>query len=750
MPRYRWREDSVSGHRRSVVFAVTLALLMALCGPATLFSEVLTPEALLKVQRVTTAVISPNAESIAYVVDVPRSASDDPGASYNELHLYSRTAKISRPFITGKVRVGAPAWSPDGSTIAFMMRRGEKAQTQVWMIPLAGGEAVQITQAEEGVLGFRWHPSGASIGYLAVAPRNPMEKKLESKGYGFVFYEENVRPRNLYTINVDRRSYLPTSAPERGTKGETGAPVQLPAPVPDRYNTIVQDASGAAPGKHGPEPAQLTEGINVWSFEFTPDGNYAAIATSPRNLIDENYMFQKISLLALGDRSQSPLFTPPGKLGMYAFSPDGRHLAVAAARERSDHAVSQAYVVEVRAGSAANPAPVNLTPRNFRGHVNWVGWRDDATILYRAGEGVQTTLSSVKPDGTDRQLLLSSEKTGVVFNGFSIARGFKGLAFSGQSPSCPGDLYFWAPGLASTERLTTLAPELSGISLGTQSVVRYKARDGLEIEGLLLSPVGYEKGKAYPLIVVVHGGPESHYSNGWLTSYSEPGQVLAGKGYAVFYPNYRASTGYGVEFAMQGFGDPGGKEFDDVADGIDHLVSTGIADRERVGLGGGSYGGYAAAWFATYYTRYVRAVVMFVGISNLVSKHGTTDIPYEELYVHSGKPLEELWDLGLKRSPVYWAKQSSTATLICGGTDDARVHPSQSIELFRRMKMNNHPAVRLVQYPGEQHGNAKQPGRTDLLYRLLDWYDWYVRDAKPLQGPMPPLDISGKYGLDLR
>jgi dipeptidyl aminopeptidase/acylaminoacyl peptidase len=250
--------------------------------------------------------------------------------------------------------------------------------------------------------------------------------------------------------------------------------------------------------------------------------------------------------------------------------------------------------------------------------------------------------------------------------------------------------------------------------------------------------------------VVVHGGPESNWSNGWLTAYSEPGQVLAGKGYAVFYPNYRASTGYGVEFAAQGLGDPAGKEFDDIADGIDYLVAQGIADRERVGLGGGSYGGYAAAWFATYYTRYVRAVVMFVGISDLVSKHGTTDIPLEELYVHSGKPLEELWDLSLKRSPIYWAKQSSTATLICGGTNDTRVHPSQSIELYRRMKMNNHPAVRLVQYPGEQHGNASQPGRIDIHYRILDWYDWYVRDAKQLQGPLPPLDISEKYGLGIQ
>jgi len=286
--------------------------------------------------------------------------------------------------------------------------------------------------------------------------------------------------------------------------------------------------------------------------------------------------------------------------------------------------------------------------------------------------------------------------------------------------------------------------------LGEQKVVKYEARDGVEVEGLLINPVDHDTEQTYPLVVIVHGGPEAHYSNGWLTRYSSPGQILAGKGYAVFYPNYRASTGYGLDYAMKWhYENPAGTEFDDVADGIDFLIEQGIADKNRVGLGGGSYGGYAAAWFGTYYTDKVRAVAMFVGISDLISKRSTTDIPYEELYVHSGKLLEEMWDLSLKRSPIYYAHQSKSAFLIYGGAADPRVHPSQSLEMYRRLKMNNHPAVRLVQYPGEGHGNRKQPGRIDVLYRIIDWYDWYVKDKKPLDGPMPPLDISDKYGLDL-
>jgi len=285
--------------------------------------------------------------------------------------------------------------------------------------------------------------------------------------------------------------------------------------------------------------------------------------------------------------------------------------------------------------------------------------------------------------------------------------------------------------------------------MGKQEVYTYKARDGQEIEGILIYPVGYEEGKRYPLIMQIHGGPESHYPNRFVSRYANPGQTLAGEGYMVFFPNYRASTGYGLEFAAVGYGDAAGVEFDDIADGIDALIADGLADKERVGLGGGSYGGFASAWFATYYTEKVNAVCMFVGISDLISKRSTTDIPYEELFVHSGQKLEEMWQQSLERSPIYHAHKSQTATLIYGGTEDTRVHPSQSLELYRRMKMNDHPAVRLVQYPGEKHGNSKQTGKLDMCLRQIDWYNWYVRDNKPLDGPLPPLDISDKYGLDL-
>lgn len=688
--------------RGSYIHRIILCLAaLIVLAPAARSAEPFTPADALNLKRIYEAAISPDGGLIAYTLWIPREAEAEPGPAYTELHLVSTASGESRPYVTGKVNVRSPRFSPDGEHIAFLMRRGEEAKTQVWAMPVHGGEALPVTKSKTSIGAFRWHPAGERIAYIAASPPSEREKKLDEAGYGFIYFEENLKHRNLYMIDVS-------------LTGAIG------------------------------EAAQITKDGTVWDFAFDPDGGRIAAAISPKNLVDHRYMFKKIHLIDLETREMFQLTDNPGKLGNFAFSPDGSKLAYAAAKMRKDHAVSQAFVIDIE-----KRAVTNLTEPDFRGHVTAVGWKDKRTVAYTAAEGAWNTVSTVRARDGDRDIVLHGETLGFVFYTPDFTDNFKHFAMIGTAPDIPWDIFYWKRGSDEPVRLTTINPWVDDRALGGQEVIRYTARDGLEIEGILVRPVGFKPGRRYPLIVAVHGGPESHYSNRWLTSYFNPAQVLAGKGYVVFYPNYRASTGYGLDFAMQGYRDAAGGEFDDVADGITHLVERGIVDPARVGLGGGSYGGYAAAWFAGYYTDMVKAVCMFVGISDLVSKRGTTDIPYEELYVHSGRKLEEMWRFSLERSPIYHAHKSRSAVLILGGAADTRVHPSQSLEFYRRLTMNNHPAVRLVRYPGEGHGNARQPGRIDVLYRHLQWYDWYVRDDKPLDGPMPPLDISDRYGLEL-
>jgi dipeptidyl aminopeptidase/acylaminoacyl peptidase len=658
----------------------------------------LTPEQLLKLKTIGVVQVNPVKSEVIYSVTTPRGPNDRPGGPSQRYFLASMEDWVPAPLFEERPGAGSPQFSSDGKYIGFLY--GNKSEPrQVWIMSTMEGDYRELTHEPSGVSQFKWQPGKNGIAYLTEEGTTDRERELTERGYDFIFYEENLKNNRLRMAWYDKE-WNQTSVWE------------------------------------------LTHEGNTWDFEFDRQGSRIAASVSPKNLIDDRYMFRKIFLIDLASGSMKQVSENEGKLGNYSFSPDGRHLAYAAALNINDSQVSQAYVTDLQTGSI-----LNLTPPDFRGHISWVGWKDNSNLLYYAGEGVYPTLSVVPVAGGSRQVILNAADHGIIFGTPHYTSDFRNFIFSGSTPTDPGNLYYWN-GKGKPEKVTGLNPELADITLGKQEVIRYKARDGKEIEGILIHPAGYEPGHSYPLIVYVHGGPESHETNGWKSSYSTPGQVMAGKGYLVLYLNYRASTGYGVDFAMEGFMDPAGKEFDDIADGIEWAAREKEADPDRVGLAGGSYGGYASAWFATYYTNYVKAVCMFVGISDVIGKRGTTDIPYEELYVHSGKKLEDQWQLDLERSPIFWAHQSKTATLIYGGAADTRVHPSQSIELYRRMKMNDHPAVRLVQYPGEGHGNRKQVGQIDVLYRQIEWLDWYVRDLHPLNGPMPRLDISDRYGLD--
>jgi dipeptidyl aminopeptidase/acylaminoacyl peptidase len=293
------------------------------------------------------------------------------------------------------------------------------------------------------------------------------------------------------------------------------------------------------------------------------------------------------------------------------------------------------------------------------------------------------------------------------------------------------------------KRVSDSNPWLGERRLAAQEIVRFEARDGMDLEGLLIRPLEPEAGERVPLVLVVHGGPEAHFANGWLTVYSRPGQVLAARGLAVFYPNYRGSTGRGLEFAKTSQADPAGKEFDDLIDAVDHLIAIGLVDKDRVGVTGGSYGGYATAWSSTRYSERFAAGVMFVGISEKVAKLGTSDIPVELYSVHARRWPWENWQLHLERSPVYWVEKARTPLLILGGDADTRVHPSQSLVLYRYLKILGNAPVRYVIYPGERHGNRKAAARLDYSLRSVRWLEHYLMGPG---GEPPAHEVD--YGLD--
>jgi len=359
---------------------------------------------------------------------------------------------------------------------------------------------------------------------------------------------------------------------------------------------------------------------------------------------------------------------------------------------------------------------------DYQGHVQDIAWRRNDELIWLGHRGTQSEVQALTMQWLETRIIM--EPSQLIAVDIEVTPGQEDVLVRAHSAAHPTELFRISG--QRIERLTDSNPWLADITMPRQETVRYKARDGLDLEGIVVYPTDYKEGQRYPLIMVVHGGPEAHYSNGWLDRYGSPVKYAAQQGYALFFPNYRGSTGRGVEFSKLGQNDYAGKEFDDLVDGKDHLVQMGLVDAKKVGITGGSYGGFASAWGATALTEHFAASVMFVGISDNISKFGTTDIAKEMHAVHARSYPWEKWQWYLERSPIYHAEKARTPILIMHGKEDTRVHPSQSMELYRYLKTHGNVPVRLVLYPGEGHGNRRVAAQLDYAMRLMRWMQHFL------------------------
>ncbi|RKZ59094.1 MAG: S9 family peptidase, partial [Gammaproteobacteria bacterium] len=500
-------------------------------------------------------------------------------------------------------------------------------------------------------------------------------------------------------------------AREKGNEASSDLPYQ-----PEVYegNLKYRRAWVVNPEKGNAETFSI-EG-NIESAVWSHNGSHLLMSISSSPLVDDHYMEQQLHIVNRQSKSIVASIDHEGKMGQFCFSPDGSEIAFIAGSNKFDPVAGRLFIA-----SASGGMPMAILP-DWQGAFESIEWIDQDQMHYLGSKGAEAVLGTYEP--------ASKKITEMIGNGLAISlfdvTPDGSMITVGDRWNHPPELFLNKKG-SSTVRLTTSNPWLKEIVMGKQEVMRYKASDGLEIEGILIYPSDYDDANTYPLLVAVHGGPEAHINNGWLTGYSYPGQVAAAKGYAVFYPNYRGSTGRGLEYTLTSQGDPAGKEFDDIVDGVDALIEFGIADKDKVGVTGGSYGGYATAWLSTKYTDRFAGGVMFVGISDKVAKWGTTDIPNEEYLVHARKWVYEDYDFFLKRSPIYYAGQCKTPLLIMHGKEDPRVHPSQSMEMYRHVKSRTDTPVQLIFYPGEGHGNARATARYDYNLRMLQWFDTHVK-----------------------
>ena len=672
---------------------LSAALLAAVSVTATAQARPMTPEDVARLESLGAMAVSPDGSRIAFTTaslpDVTTGEKD--GTPQQQLKI-TGGPDAARSFLPDDISPGGIAFTPDGRMVTFLWAKGEEKRA-VWGVPVDGGTYVKLAAIDDaGVRAYRVGPDGTMIYLLADAAKNEQRDTQAKAGFDARVYEEEFTSPRFFAARL----------------GES-----------------VDEA-----------PREITLPGHVSAFKLARDGQTAIIETAPTPLVDDSYTAKRVNVIDLATGTVTAVVATPGKIDDVEISPDGRQLSLIAGVDQHDPAPTTLHLVDTATGSYR---ALNADAAEAAVDAEWLADGRLAAVIH---VGVQSRLRIYNADGSVAEEI----DPGALILTAVEAEGER-IAVSANTPQHPNELFVWNGG--SFERWTTHNPWLAEITFGAQRPYTWTARDGQRVEGVLIEPVGGAPEGGAPTIMNVHGGPEAHDSNGWQTAYSKPGQVAAGQGYAVLMPNYRGSTGYGVAFAKQHQGDYGGKEFDDIVDAKRALVADGITDAARTGITGGSYGGYASAWGATYYSAEYAASVMFVGISNNLSKFGTTDIPNEMYLVHERKWPWEEWDHLLERSPIFHVDKANTPILIMHGDSDPRVHPSQSMELYRNIKTRKPEVpVRLVFYPGEGHGNQRAASRYDYNLRMMRWFDTYLKTGdRDATRPAPrPVLAEGATG----
>jgi len=655
----------------------------------------MTPEDVARLESVGTIAVGPDGSRIAYTtVSLPDVTAGEENAGPEQQLRLAYGPGNARDFLPADMDVSNIAFSPDGRWISFLWSR-EDEDRAVWGIPIDGGAQRKLAEiAGAGVRSYAWSPDGSHMHLLASAAEDKARTAQSEAGFDAIVYEEEARLNRLFRVAI----------------GDT---------IDAQPQTI------AIPGY-------------VSGFDTAPDARHAIIESAPTPQVDDSYTSKRVHILDLATGTVLRVVETPGKIGDVEISPDGTRLSMIAGVDINDPAATTLYFVDVSTGQYR---ALNQGAPEAAVDAEWLADGQLAAVIHK---GAQSALRIYDANGS-----VAAEHDGGNLILSAVESDGGRIAVRASSPSHPSELFVWNDG--GFQRWTSHNPWLSQIDMGQQRTVTYTARDGQTVEGVLIEPVGGAPAGGAPLILDVHGGPEAHDSNGWVTNYSGPGQVAAGQGYAVFLPNYRGSTGYGTAFSKQHQGRYTDPEFTDLVDAKRALVEMGIADPERVGITGGSYGGYATGWASTYFSDEFAAGVMFVGISNQISKFGTTDIPYEMYNVHSLAWPWDDWQKMLEVSPIYHTDKAETPLLIMHGAEDTRVSPSQSYELYRSIKVRKpETPVRLVLYPGEGHGNNRAAARYDYNLRMMRWFETYLktgdRDAE-LPAPRPIL-APGTVGTE--
>ena len=658
--------------RRDFSAVLGLALLLAprVVGTA---ERKWTPEALFDVKRVTAVVPSPDGTRVAFVVG--EAVMDGEKSEWlSQVHVAAADGSGAFQLTRGDKSATAPQWSPDGQSLAFLSARGGET-ANVFVIRVSGGEAEQITAEKAAITSFEWAPDGKSIAFIMPQPKSDEEERAAKEKRDARVVDEKEKLAGLHVVSIARD----------GRKDRVSRKLEIGA-------------------------------VHVTALDWAPDSASIAFAHQRTPKVFEQ---NDISVVRVaGGRPRSLAATGASELTPQ-FSPDGASIAYVL----GDDPPTWASTGTVQIVPAAGGRPRALAA-TFDEQPDLLGWSADGRGVYVFEvHGTIGRVSLLPADG-GKPATLGREDVNVTVA--SLNRTATALGFAHSWSDAAPEPYVAALPAFDPKRVARVQtiPSAAEAPLGRTDVLRWKAADGMEIEGLLTYPVGYDKGRRVPLLVIVHGGPTGVFTRAFVASPSPyPVAAFAERGYSVLRVNPRGSSGYGRKFRYANYQDWGGGDYRDILAGVDHVIAMGVADADRLGIMGWSYGGYMTSWVITQTKRF-KAASVGAGVTNLMSFTGTADIP-GFLPDYFGGEFWDVFDRWRARSAMFNVKGVTTPTLIQHGEQDVRVPISQGYELYNALVRQKVP-VRMVVYPRQPHGLQEPKLMKDAMERNLEWFDRWI------------------------
>jgi len=631
-----------------------------------------TPELSMKVRTVTAAVPSPDGK-IAVWTETHPVMDGDKSETNTQIYLAGVDGSNRVELTRGEKSSNAPAFSPDSHWVFFASDRSGKRN--IYRIPVDGGEAEMVTNWTGTLAAFSVSPNGKWIAFTGREPDHAEEIARREK-MDFRVIDENPHNNSLWIIPVE-----PNVEGKREVKKIAAGP------------------------------------YNVGQFDWSPDSTRIAYETRPTPDADDG---RKSDLLEVAIESGAirNIAATRATESEPHYSPDGRYLAYVRSGMGAKRIDGSRIVLLTLADLKSRELPA--TPDESPRLDSWA--RDSSKVFFSEGWHTREALYAMPVDGPPSIVFQTSRGTfspQVVFN---AAGSYAGMAM--QSPDEPVEAYVMPVASLKPVRVSAANTSLPKEPIGETRVIRWKAKDGKEIEGLLTLPAGYDQSKKYPLILNIHGGPSGAFLETFIgASGLYPIASFAAHGWAVLRANPRGSTNYGLPFRVANVDDWGGGDYQDLMSGVDSVIQMGVADPNRLAVMGWSYGGYMTDWVITQTHRF-KCASSGAGISDLISMWGTNDIPSTLDDYFEGTWYEQP-ERYIKMSPLAHVANVTTPTLFLHGAIDPRVPTTQGYEMYHGLKSKGVPAEMVI-YPRTQHGPQEPKFILDIMHRNIDWVAKYI------------------------